>query len=202
MSITSDMIRGGLAPTAETTRKQIAFSIEDEKLRRLDSIARTMAAVSGQTKTRNMVLDMAIDAFIAEAMSAFEEEGIPILDEIPAPNFYDTVVLPGRPNGFKEAFLGERKWYYARIAEQKIPQIKYLAIYVGAPLSRITHYVAVNERNFVYNAAEGKYIIEFDREPVALDNPVPLGDVSGAATRVAKYTTLERLMSAKEFKEL
>ena len=55
----------------------------------------------------------------------------------------DTVVVPAREDGFKEVFLGEHRWYAIRVHGTMRPQIKYIAAYLVAPTSEITHFAPV-----------------------------------------------------------
>jgi hypothetical protein len=40
----------------------------------------------------------------------------------------DTIVVPARAEGFRDVFLGERRWWEIRISAAMIPRIKYIAI--------------------------------------------------------------------------
>ena len=204
MSIIRDTIRRGMARSPEVAKKTVSFTVDDEKLRSLDAIARTMATVSGQTKTRNMVLDMAIDAFIAEAMSAFEEDGIAFEGDVPptGDGTYDTVILPFLHKDSQKTFVEEHGLRYARFAQKRTKHIKYVAAYVGLPTSDVTHYARVRKGGFVYDTAQGKYAIEFEGAIIPLAKPLPLGDIFAAATRAPLYTTLKKLLTATEYKNL
>jgi hypothetical protein len=61
----------------------------------------------------------------------------------PALGELDTIVVPAHDDGFQEVFLGEDRWYAARIHGSMRPQIKYLAVYRTAPVSAITHIAPV-----------------------------------------------------------
>jgi len=54
----------------------------------------------------------------------------------------------------------------------------------------------------VYNETEGKYEILLKGEPIELADPIPLGSMSAVATRSPRYTTLEKLLSVREYKDL
>ena len=53
---------------------------------------------------------------------------------------YDTIVCPGHKDGFEEEFLGRNRWFAIRISKKVIPRLKYIALYVTAPIGKITHY--------------------------------------------------------------
>ena len=97
-------------------------------------------------------------------------------------------------------FLDENKWYYVRIREDRLPSLKYIAIYVSSPVSKITHYAKI--KYFEFDENMQKYIIHLDGQAIELENPVPLGGISAASTRAPKYTTLRKLLTADQFKDL
>lgn len=47
-----------------------------------------------------------------------------------------------------------------------------------------------------------KQNIHFEGQAIELENPVPLGGISAASTRAPKYTTLQKLLTAGEYKDL
>ena len=189
-------------------KKQILIFLKPETIEQLDAVARTFTKHSMKTTTRNMLIEDAVEAYIEDAKKIFEEKDIELITERESytnreqAQEYDTVVLPAHEDGFREVFLNERKWYYVRIDKRRIPKLKYIAIYVSSPVSQITHYAKIAEDGFTYDENEKKFIIHFDGEAVELENPVPLGSISAAATRKPKYTTLRKLLDAKEYKDL
>lgn len=183
-------------------KKQIAISLKAECIEQLDAIARTLSRQSGRSTSRNMIIEDAIEAYIQDAMQIFEEEGIEVETESFDNEIFDTVVFPAHEEGFRKAFLDENKWYYVRIGKDRIPKLKYVAVYVGAPVSKITHYAKIAQNGFEYDEDEKKYIIHFEGQAVELENPVPLGGISAASTRAPKYTTLQKLLTAEQYKEL
>lgn len=183
-------------------KKQIAISLKAECIEQLDAIARTLSRQSGRSTSRNMIIEDAIEAYIQDAMQIFEEEGIEVETESFDNEIFDTVVFPAHEEGFRKAFLDENKWYYVRIGKDRIPKLRYVAVYVGAPVSKITHYAKIAQNGFEYDEDEKKYIIHFEGQAVELENPVPLGGISAASTRAPKYTTLQKLLTAEQYKEL
>lgn len=83
----------------------------------------------------------------------------------------DTVVVPGREEGFNEVFLDEQRWRAIRIHGSMIPKIKYIAAYQVAPTSAITHIAPV--RSIEPWADTGKYMISF-AEPTREIEPIRL----------------------------
>ena len=52
----------------------------------------------------------------------------------------NTVVVPARPEGVKETFLGEDRWHKVSIHSTMRSQIKYIAVYQIKPISAITDF--------------------------------------------------------------
>lgn len=198
MSRANQKILKRLEPVWEPEKKQFFLTLPVELTEKLDMVARAMTKASGRNVTRNMLIEDAAEAFLEEAIPTLEERGIPLTRE-DEPDFYDTVVFPGHEEGFRQAFLTEGCWYPVRVKQERIPRIKYVAVYVGQPVSAVTHYGKVAQ--FVPDGA-GKYRIELEGAPVPLPAPVPLGKISAASVRAPRYTTLERLLAAKEYKDL
>ena len=201
MSAANEKIHLRLTRMQETSRKPISIPFKEENIKRLDSLARAMTRHSGTTVSRNMLIEDAVESYIEEAVTIFSEEGIPLdVDEEPA---FDTVVFPAKMDeDYMEAFFNDLEWRYVRVDKNKIPRIKYIALYVGAPQSSITHYATVAPGGFEYVPELGKYRIRLQGGPVELPRPVPLGSASPMSVRSPKYTTLQKLMSANEFREL
>jgi hypothetical protein len=112
----------------------------------------------------------------------------------------DTVVVPAQLDGFKDVFLGQNCWYAIRIGGGMLPQIKYIAAYQTAPTSAITHYAGV-DRIEPYGD-EGKYRLVFSAPAKPLPNPVPFGDAPKGSMQGPRYTTLPRLLAAKQVSDL
>ena len=110
----------------------------------------------------------------------------------------DTIVVPAREDGFQETFLGENRWYAIRMSSSIIPQIKYIAAYRVDPISAITHVAPVDK--ILPWGDTGKYCVEFS-EPAEEIERVHL-DGKGKQPRAPRYTSLERLKSAKTLTEV
>ena len=115
------------------------------------------------------------------------------------PSDIDTIVVPARKEGFEETFIGENCWYQIRIHGSMIPKIKHIAAYRVAPVSAITHIASV--KSIQQWKDTNKYILHFS-EPAKEIGPiklVPKGKVR--APQNSRYTSLERLMTAKTLDE-
>jgi hypothetical protein len=111
----------------------------------------------------------------------------------------DTIVVPAYQDGFERVFLGQNCWFAIRISGGMINKIKYIAAYVTAPASRITH-VAPVERIELYGE-EGKYKVIFSEPAKELEQAILKGDAK-AGVQGPIYTSYSRLMSAKQLKDL
>jgi len=112
----------------------------------------------------------------------------------------DTVVVPARSEGFNRVFLGQHCWYEVRIHETMRPLIKFVAAYQVAPVSKITHVAPVKSIESWRDT--GKVVIHFS-EPAKEIGPIALvkkGRVKPLYN--LRYTTLERLKSAKTLDEV
>ncbi|MEN3373601.1 hypothetical protein [Dechloromonas sp. ZS-1] len=89
--------------------------------------------------------------------------------------------MPAQEDGFNEVFLGEDCWYAIRIQAKYIPQIKYIAGYVTAPTSAITHIAEV--ATITSYEGTGKYIVKF-KGPAEKIGPIPLADAGIGATPI------------------
>ena len=87
-----------------------------------------------------------------------------------------------------------------RIREDKIPKLKYVAIYRAAPVSAITHWAEI-DRIEQYEDTNKK-IIYFKNEGVKLEVSVKLGNSDANSMRSPRYTTKEKLLGASEVRNL
>ncbi len=201
MSTANSRILSRLQQTVDVPRKMLSIPFKVENISNLDSIAKAMTNHSGNTTTRNMLIEDAIEAFIDEAILTLTENGIEL--DVAADDDFDTVIFPAQDcDEYRNAFFNECKWYYIRIDKRKIQKIKYIAIYVGAPTSAITHYAKVAPNGFEFIESEQKYCIHLDGAPIQLPAQIPLGSASPLTARSQKYTTIQTLFTAAEYKEL
>lgn len=131
---------------------------------------------------------------------ASSSEYIPKLPTIPDPILLmieekDTIVVPAQREGFEREFLINDCWYAIRISGGMIQKIKYIAAYQTAPISAITHYAPV-EKIEPYGE-EGKYKLIFAEKATSID-PIPFADAPQGTMQGSRYTSLQRLKSAKK----
>lgn len=201
MSTMNQKVLARLLKAEEDARKPLSIPFKIENIKHLDTIAKAMTQHSGITTTRNMLIEDAVECFIEEAVNILEAENIEL--EIETKGDFDCIVFPAQMGEeYQQAFFNEHEWRFVRVAKNKIAKIKYIALYVGAPQSAITHYAKVAPNGFVYDEIEKKYRIRLDGDPIELPNPIPRGSISPVAVRSPKYTTLNKLFVSNEFKEL
>ncbi|MBT3179074.1 MAG: GIY-YIG nuclease family protein [Desulfobacula sp.] len=111
----------------------------------------------------------------------------------------NTIIVPAQEEGFNDVFIGENCWHAIRIGGGKLKEIKYIAAYQTAPVSAVTHFAEVDSIEPYGDG--GKYKLNF----VALAKPI--GPIKFAGSKQVtlqspRYTTYEKLLSAKEIMEL
>lgn len=111
----------------------------------------------------------------------------------------DTLVVPAQEDGFREVFLGEQCWYYVRLAEKKIEDIRFVAAYRGQPVSAITH-IAPVERIEKFGDV-GKYRIVFSA-PAEEIRHIPFGKAKAGAMQGPRYANREQLLAAQSIKDV
>ncbi|MDE0051391.1 MAG: GIY-YIG nuclease family protein [Rhodospirillales bacterium] len=111
----------------------------------------------------------------------------------------DTVVVPAKKDGFEKVFLGEDCWYSIRISGGMLDKIKFIAGYQSHPISAITHYARV-DRIEPYGES-GKYRLVFSEKAQSIQ-PIPYGDAPSGAMQGPRYTSFEKLKSAKRLTDL
>ena len=111
----------------------------------------------------------------------------------------DTIVVPAQEDGFNEVFVGENCWYAIRIGGGKLKDIKYIAAYQTAPISAVTHFAKVESIELYGDG--GKYKLNFSApaEPIG---PIMFGAAKQGSMQSARYTTHQKLASAKEIMDL
>lgn len=192
----------------ENEKRNLTITLPATKVQELDQIVSAFAYINREkTFSRQALIELAIDNLIDESKNILKDHGIEnlndllISDNVPEKNF-DTAIFPAQLDGFNEAFLKENRWYYVRLGKDKIDSIKYVACYVGAPVSAITHYAEVDNIEMVNIDGKQKYIINFKGVAKKLDRPIPIGNASSMSVRANRYVTLEELKSANSYEDL
>jgi hypothetical protein len=111
----------------------------------------------------------------------------------------DTVIVPAQKEGFEKCFLGENCWYAIRISGGMLDKIKYIAAYQTQPVSAITHYAPV-DRIEPYGE-EGKYKLIFCEKAQPI-GPIPYADATLGSMQGPRYTSFEKLKTAKKLTDI
>lgn len=188
-------LKGLLSDPKELNKKQVALFLPQNKIDALDKIVKDLTSHSTRRINRNDLIEMAVNNLIECADVALKE----YLNEFKKEDeYFDTIICPSKLEGVY-TFLNEKKWYYVRIDKEKRKKIKWCGLYVGYPESEVALYAKVKE---IKEDNQGKCIIYFDGEPKELTHKIPLGSTNPMGTRSCKYTTYDKLMTAKEYSDL
>ena len=196
-----------LLKNSKTAKKQIALYLDEAKIERIDMTIRVFSSISDtRSFSRNTLIEEALDKFLDESARFLKEEhGIDVdqlLEEVRAEK-YDTVILSSRGRGFEETFMGEKEspcWYPCNIRDSREPNLKFIAIYRGKPVSSITHYAKIKE--FRYDEEKKCKVCYFDGPAIALPEKVTLGTKDNCFFIGPKYTSIDSLLNAKRADEI
>lgn len=114
-------------------------------------------------------------------------------------NVKNTIVVPAQEDGFNDVFIGKNCWYAIRIGGGKLRDIKYIAAYQTSPISAVTHYAEV-ESIEPYGDG-GKYQLNF-KAPATQVGPIVFGDAKTGSMQSPRYTTFDKLKTAKVVEDL
>lgn len=109
----------------------------------------------------------------------------------------DTVIVPTGKSGagFEDVYLNGNCWYYIRMSEKKLEQIKYVAAYRPAPDSYVSHMAEVDRFELQDN---GKYKVYFKSSAVELQKKIPFGTAKSGSLQGPRYVNREELMSCSD----
>jgi hypothetical protein len=101
---------------------------------------------------------------------------------------HDMIVVASKVSGL-DVFLNQLIWPRVRINPDRIPYIKYIAIYVSAPISAITHYASVVN----FEEIDNRYTVHFEKTQ-KLEIPL-IKDiyVKGVAPQNVRLTNSDKL---------
>lgn len=179
-------------------KKNITFNLDEEMLERLDNLVSVFNEKEGSNTTRNAIIEDALLAYIETAEDFFERKAFES-DVVSDNKKYDLAIMPATNDSFNNFFLGEHKWINIRMAEYRIDNIKYIALYRGKPFSAITHYAEVI--SISSSDLNNKRVVEI-KEPIELKDYIVLGNINVNNVRKIFYTTLEKLLKAKEIRDI
>ena len=169
----------------------------------INEVSEQLTRVLSKIKIPSDVIEVQsyiLDNKLVHRYSPFQEDIIEAssadidLDEL------DTIVVPAREEGFREAFINQNQWYAIRISSAMLEKIKYIAAYRVAPKSAITH-VAEVDKIEKYRDTD-KYILYFKSSANELKEIKLSGSNKGEAPQGPRYTSIKKLMSVKSIDEL
>lgn len=192
-------IKSLLIPKQEREKKQVALFLNPKKIDQLDGYVRELSQYSNGRVNRNILIEKAVDNLLDTLPRIIKE--CEKNDREPEDAGYNLIVCASQESGLN--FIEKNnKWQYVKVDANKIPNIKYLALYVGAPVSAICLYVEVDEFiEEIMPDKQKKYTVTF-KSPIHYISPIKLGDLNPITTRGIKYTTLDRLLKAKEYSDI
>lgn len=189
-----------LLKASSSSKKQIAVYFDDATIDRIDMTIKLFSAISeANSFSRNTLIEEAVNKFLDESEEYLEKVmGLSVREELEeTQRTNNTVILSSVDRGFEETFMGEAElpcWYPCRCSTERIPNLKYIAIYRGAPVSAITHYAKIKE--ITYSKEKKCNVCHFEGDPIKLPHDIGLGSKSGCFFRGAKYTSIECLLNA------
>lgn len=200
-----EKIKQTLSAKEESNRKSISINVDAETLDQVDSVAKAFSKISEKNFSRNSIIEEAIKEYLSEAIEILLDTYSIDIGEVPEEDDtinteFDLAIFPAHNAGFNSTFIGEDCWYSVRIKEEKVSQIKYVAVYRAAPVSGITHYAKVKEIK-QYQDTNKKMVI-FDGAAIPLPHTIKLGNTNANAMRSPRYTTIDKLQQANVVKDL
>lgn len=183
----------------ELNKRQISIFLKPAVLSELDKITEQIKEKSNNKITRNYLIELAIDNLIECAPIALKNYEEKYKKE--KENEFDTIVFPCDITGV-DTFKMTKSWFYVRTDASKIDKLKYIALYTTSPVQAITHYGKIKSYESKTFNGQVKYIYFLDGSPIELETPIPLGNSDPQSTRSPKYTTLEKLKTAKQYSDL
>lgn len=190
-------IKSLLAPKEELNKKQVALFLTQSKIDDLDRIVKELSNYSNGKVNRNILIEMAINNLIESIPQVIKEYELENNTEEVG---YDTLLCPAQDGG-QEFLKTNKRWEYVKIDYDKIKYLKYIALYVGAPYSSIMYWAKIKEciPEIVDNQKKYKILVEDIHEIIPA---IPLGDISAVNARSHRYTTLNKILSAKSYADL
>lgn len=190
-------IKSLLAPKEELNKKQVALFLTQSKIDDLDRIVKELSNYSNGKVNRNILIEMAINNLIESIPQVIKEYELENNTEEVG---YDTLLCPAQDGG-QEFLKTNKRWEYVKIDYDKIKYLKYIALYVGAPYSSIMYWAKIKEciPEIVDNQKKYKILVEDIHEIIPA---IHLGDISAVNARSHRYTTLNKILSAKSYADL
>lgn len=113
----------------------------------------------------------------------------------------DTIIVPtGKTGeGFEEVFLGQDCWYYVKLSQKKIEQLKFIAAYRPSPVSAVTHVAKI--KSIELFGDNGKYKVTFAAKAEQI-KPIPFGSAKSGAMQGPRFTTKTALSGSEDLGDI
>lgn len=195
-------------------RRMMSLSLDSEQMELVEKLALFFSRETTRAFSKNQVIEEAVRAFTDESAEYIAEQyeldiRSATLTEMRqykcSTNIgiasFDTVVLPMRNDeAARQRLFDEQACYPVQLDKEKLEKIRYIAFYIGAPTSGITHYANITAHEPILGEKR-KYLLRFD-SPEELPQMVELGGLQAAGLRRPRYTTLALLLEARTMDEL
>ena len=183
-------------PKSELKKKQVALFLTPSAIDRLDNVAKILGENSNGKLTKNGLLEMAVNHMLDEA-----EKAIDTVEKEEDPESFNTVIICAH-NGGQDFIKEHNYWEYAKLDTNKLKYLRYICLFIGAPISNISYYAEIDkfEEKIIDNRK--KYRIYIKNGLKKLPHPVPRGDLNAMHVRSPRYTTLDKIKNAKEYSDL
>lgn len=192
----------------EWNRFSIYLTRDDEHLKELESLVLRIASPKGNRTSGKFMESRALSKLFKQKVQQMQrkelfeitgDEQVEVSkdrSERRRLGEFDTIVCPAHPEGFQEEFLGKNRWYAIRISKSVIPHLKYIAIYVSAPLHKITHYGRINSIKPYQES--GKYMVKLSGKAKSIG---PIVHSPGITMQGPRLAIMERLKRARTLAE-
>lgn len=192
----------------EWNRFSIYLTRDDEHLKELESLVLRISSPKGNRTSGKFMESRALSKLFKQKVQQMQrkelfeitgDEQVEISkdrSERRRLGEFDTIVCPAHPEGFQEEFLGKNRWYAIRISKSVIPHLKYIAIYVSAPLHKITHYGRINSIKPYQES--GKYMVKLSGKAKSIG---PIVHSPGISMQGPRLAIMERLKRARTLAE-
>lgn len=114
---------------------------------------------------------------------------------------FDTIICPGDYGGYHDAFEEKSAWWAVRIGKANISKLKYVSVYISAPVSAIISYARITEIEPI-ESTPGKYKIHHDGQIVPFEPKIKLGPNPNLSLQSSRYFLLEDMLRSKDLTEL
>ena len=196
------------------TRRMMSVTLDSEQMEMVEKLSLFFTCKTNRAFSKRHVVEEAVRAFTEESAEYISEAYDFDIRSVTLTEMqqyqgcgnvmvaaFDTVILPAKDNeNCRRALFEEHAWYPVQLSSEKLAHIQYLAIYIGAPCSGITHYARITS----YEPAPGmpeKQLLRFE-PPEELPFKLCLGGMHAAGLRKPRYTTLSLLLEARTIEDL